>query len=82
MAEIFDVVKHKNGWIGVVRSVYYQVDTPVKMNKDGTVTKHRVLDVEVDNEFRDMVYKSPESNWTVIAPNEEGPLTYITKGDK
>lgn len=67
MAEIFDVVKHKNGWTGVIRKIYFETDT---------------YDVEVDNEYHNIVYNSPASNWTVVAPNEEGPLTYITKGDK
>lgn len=67
--ELFDTVSHKNGWIGRVRKITLL---------DGKET----IDVEVDNEFHDIVYDSPAENWRVIAKNEEGPLYTKTTIEK
>lgn len=52
--EVFDIVRHnKSGTLGKVRAAY---------TEEGTT----VLDVEVNNQWRDILYRTPAVGWTVI----------------
>lgn len=70
--EIFDIVQHKGGTIGRVRAIYSLPSRKrIRKTTSMAVNDELVLDVEIGDGWKNMMYATPAKNWRVVAKEEE-----------